>query len=198
MTKVIRLTEDKLYECIEESVRNVLSELDWKTYMNYSKGRRAQGNLKKAREGEEWARKNFNDKHFPNHEDGHEYAQNGNSNDYIQNDMGVVDMNSYGAQMNLHQSRNGFNTPIKDRYDNHEIQRFGGYANKKDGDYSVSHNISNFGDDGLFHGYSNEEGSMPKRRSSSQFADRYNRASKDLRNYYSGQSKYIRGKGWED
>ena len=33
----IRLTESKLKQIVEESVKNILTELDWKTYANAAK-----------------------------------------------------------------------------------------------------------------------------------------------------------------
>lgn len=38
----VRLTESQLHRVIKESVKQVLSELDWKTYMNAARGRKAQ------------------------------------------------------------------------------------------------------------------------------------------------------------
>lgn len=39
----IRLNESQLHNMISESVKQVLSELDWKTKMNYAQGRARQG-----------------------------------------------------------------------------------------------------------------------------------------------------------
>ena len=39
MKKIVRLTEGDLHKVIKESVNKVLTELDWKTKMNYVKGR---------------------------------------------------------------------------------------------------------------------------------------------------------------
>ena len=41
--KTIKLSEDKLKKIIEESVSGILSEMDWKTYMNASRKRKQQG-----------------------------------------------------------------------------------------------------------------------------------------------------------
>ncbi len=44
----IRLTESQLHSIIKESVKQVLSELDWKTYANAANKRQAQGNWQSA------------------------------------------------------------------------------------------------------------------------------------------------------
>jgi hypothetical protein len=41
--KLVRLTEDDLHRIIKESVNNILTELDWKTYANAADKRRKQG-----------------------------------------------------------------------------------------------------------------------------------------------------------
>lgn len=42
--QLIRLTENDLHNIIKESVNNILTELDWKTYMNASRKREKQAN----------------------------------------------------------------------------------------------------------------------------------------------------------
>ena len=44
----IRLTESQLHKLIKESVKQVLSELDWKTYANAANKRQAQGHWNRA------------------------------------------------------------------------------------------------------------------------------------------------------
>lgn len=48
MKKIIRLTESDLHEIIRSSAESVLSEMDWKTYMNASKRRKLQGDELRA------------------------------------------------------------------------------------------------------------------------------------------------------
>ena len=45
MKQRIRLTESELHRLIKESVNNILSELDWKTYANAAKKRYKQASL---------------------------------------------------------------------------------------------------------------------------------------------------------
>lgn len=57
---VIKLTESELKKVITESVRNILSELDYKTYLETAKKREAQGRSYSASELRDWADKQFN------------------------------------------------------------------------------------------------------------------------------------------
>lgn len=61
--KLIRLTEGDLHRIIKESVNNILSEMDWKTYMNAAKARQEQGNYKSSDKLMKHAQQQFNKKH---------------------------------------------------------------------------------------------------------------------------------------
>ena len=63
MKKVIRLTESDLHRIIKESVNNILTELDWKTYANAAKSRQEQGNDKSSDKLQQYAQQQFNKKH---------------------------------------------------------------------------------------------------------------------------------------
>lgn len=70
MKKTIRLTESELHNVIKESVSNILSELDWKSYANASKKRKKQwqekpslDNWKKAYKLADKANRTFNDEY---------------------------------------------------------------------------------------------------------------------------------------
>lgn len=52
MKRIVRLTEGDLHRIIKESVNNIITELDWKTKMNYVKGRQRQGD-EAYRQGDE-------------------------------------------------------------------------------------------------------------------------------------------------
>ena len=59
--KLIRLTESELRKVIKESVNRVLTELDWKTKMNYVMGRQKQGD-EAYRQGDENGARKYWDK----------------------------------------------------------------------------------------------------------------------------------------
>ena len=53
--KLIRITESDLHRIVRESVNNVLTELDWKTYMNAARKRYIQGKDDKANKLDSYA-----------------------------------------------------------------------------------------------------------------------------------------------
>ena len=91
--KIIRLTEQGLHNVIKESVNKILSELDWKTYMNGARGRKAQADRFRDRLGsdirtvmddssdelEDYAADVFNRQHG---RDGADYNYEGDSPEY--------------------------------------------------------------------------------------------------------------------
>lgn len=63
MKSTIKLTESELKGMIEESVKRVLSELDWKTYMNAARKRSKQGHSMKSHDLASYAKEKFNQQH---------------------------------------------------------------------------------------------------------------------------------------
>lgn len=74
----IRLTESKLKQIVAESVKNILTELDWKTYASAAKKDRDPNRAKKFREK---AAENFNQEFEYNGDD--EFARTKMSNDTL-------------------------------------------------------------------------------------------------------------------
>ena len=76
--KLIRLTESDLHRIVKESVSNILTELDWKTYMNAARKRAERDGLVDnkgrlmgaAKDLEDWGEKQFFNKHNLNAPDG--------------------------------------------------------------------------------------------------------------------------------
>lgn len=60
----VRLTESQLHRVINESVKQVLSELDWKTYANAARQRKNQGNVNNSKELKKASARAFN-KQYP-------------------------------------------------------------------------------------------------------------------------------------
>ena len=69
MKNTIKLTESELKGMIEESVKRVLSELDWKTYMNAARKRSKQGRSMKSHDLATYAKEKFNQQHGYEDED---------------------------------------------------------------------------------------------------------------------------------
>ncbi len=63
MKKIVRLTESDLHRIIKESVNNIITELDWKTYANAANKRQAQGNWQSADRLRDQMVNSFNNKY---------------------------------------------------------------------------------------------------------------------------------------
>jgi hypothetical protein len=231
MRHKVRLTESKLHRIIKESVKAVLNELDWKTYMNAARKRKEQGDKirdlyrkngwnapydtsydQKSGELEKYAQEVFQKKHG---KDGHSHQYDGPYTSYRgrysfkkgdDSDAEIkapVQRHTYydGSFEDGRHYRYGNGTPslyagrvVDDTFDHFEgndedgfydrnnERRWTGVA-RSDG-FSYDPNMSSVGD----------EVSMSK-------DDDYNKALEDMTNdmvdYYTGKSKYEKGKGWQ-
>jgi len=103
MKKRIRLTESDLHRIVNRSVKRVLresqllTELDPRTYANYARGRAAQGNYKKAVEGQEYAAQQFNNQYG---------YDNRNLNGYVQSDSNNPNVKYMGYDTDYYRMRN--------------------------------------------------------------------------------------------
>lgn len=167
---LIRLTENDLHNIVKESVNKVLTELDWKTKMNYVMGRQKQGD-EAYRQGDENGARKYWDKAgdgIYDVRDEFEKKYNGRPFRNMKDDkfrMGDINKNTgdiytsfnHGKYFNNYTSKNG-NAPDVYGYDN---------------DYY----LDNFED-------KND-------------VDTFRRMNKDVNNYRNGNSKYVKGKGWQ-
>ena len=167
---LIRLTENDLHNIVKESVNKVLTELDWKTKMNYVMGRQKQGD-EAYRQGDENGARKYWDKAgdgIYDVRDEFEKKYNGRPFRNMKDDkfrMGDINKNTgdiytsfnHGKCFNNYTSKNG-NAPDVYGYDN---------------DYY----LDNFED-------KND-------------VDTFRRMNKDVNNYRNGNSKYVKGKGWQ-
>lgn len=167
---LIRLTENDIHNIVKESVNKVLTELDWKTKMNYVMGRQKQGD-EAYRQGDENGARKYWDKAgdgIYDVRDEFEKKYNGRPFRNMKDDkfrMGDINKNTgdiytsfnHGKCFNNYTSKNG-NAPDVYGYDN---------------DYY----LDNFED-------KND-------------VDTFRRMNKDVNNYRNGNSKYVKGKGWQ-
>lgn len=167
---IIRLTENDIHNIVKESVNKVLTELDWKTKMNYVMGRQKQGD-EAYRQGDENGARKYWDKAgdgIYDVRDEFEKKYNGRPFRNMKDDkfrMGDINKNTgdiytsfnHGKCFNNYTSKNG-NAPDVYGYDN---------------DYY----LDNFED-------KND-------------VDTFRRMNKDVNNYRNGNSKYVKGKGWQ-
>lgn len=176
--QVIRLTESDLHRVINESVKQVLSELDWKTYNSAYEKQASRGydrnhpsrdnNFKKA------AQKAFNDQFAYEDENGYYIGKvDGtpiNTNPYLPKDFHthaqVRHKDGYGYDTLDY----GYNEP---RYEN-------GYDGTPSGYYNLNHrNIDDYYD---------KMGEVGKKARI---------GNKEMENYRNGNYEYQKGKGWQ-
>lgn len=209
---------------IKESLQNALNELDWKTYMNASKKRKKQADElrdkfnmggrnsydDKADDLEKYAQKTFNDKHG---KDGNPYQWEGSpnfkgrytvddysgDNDFKEKAPTEKDKWWKGEKADgIRKYRHGKGLPYRELGLVHDDEMEYAYS-IKDGWSGThqAHRTDRINQDGVnfdpylssdtfnFHGSKNDE---------------YNNALDNMRNnmkdYYTGKSKYIKGKGW--
>ena len=220
MGKNIRLNESQFNELITESVNRILTEMDWKTYINASRKRKEQAdNFRnrywdgmnsyddRADELEKHAQKMFAMKHGKNGED-HNYegdspsymgriSGRGNHDFAIKNKPSFVFKNrDDGSDVELRKYRYGNGIPYRnggkvhddtlDNYHNWDwdrnVYRQHTMGYDKDGEHYDTWNSS-----------IGNEISMSKDKD---YNARQDAMSKDMLDYYTGKSKYIKGKGW--
>jgi hypothetical protein len=167
--KLIRLTESDLHNIIKESVNNILSELDWKTYANAAKKRAEQGRHDDANKLIDAANKSIRNK-YTNTQDAHDWKGFGNGaslNAYINQDGGTIE----DQRSSWDGDRRNFG---KRATETHKFNNNGSY----------SKTLSGTGDS-----------NMGNR--SQTYMNTLNRMGNDMQRYYSGESKYTKGKGWD-
>lgn len=169
MKKRIKLTESDLHRVIKESVKHVISELDWKTYVNAANKRQAQGKQENANQLLGAANKSFNKKHFNNQIGEYDWwANNPDDNyeaqawGYINHDEGTV--NDHRRMLQGNRSGTEIYTANKNG-----ISKTPSYGNDKNVRFD---------------------------QVSPQYRGQVNRAVNDINNYYSGNSEYLNGYGW--
>ena len=168
--KLIRLTESDLHKVIKESVNKVLTELDWKTKMNYVMGRQKQGD-EAYRQGDENGARKYWDK----------------AGDGI-----------YDVRDEFEKKYNGrpFRNMKDDKFRTGDI-------NKNTGDIYTSFNHGK-----CFNNYTSKNGNAPDvygydndyyldNFEDKNDVDTFRRMNKDVNNYRNGNSKYVKGKGWQ-
>lgn len=166
----IKLTESKLKQIVAESVKEVLSELDWKTTMNASRKAAENGDDERARRFETYADQQFNKKHggYDAHETngkafGEDGRYTGNLISKVYSDEGVIGDNR-GVDHGFGKSHGGV-----------DIHRFNknGYQREFRGKNSPELN-----------------------QASAKYTNTVNNMGRDMQNYYGGTAQYEKGKGW--
>ena len=226
----IRLTESDLHNIIKESVKTIINEMDWKTYMNASRKRKEQANKFREKylkgrnsydemsdELELYAQKMFQKKHGKNGSD-HNYEGEspsymgrntidmyGDSNFDIKNpvhskweddtpewDGGAGDK----SEVTLRKYRYGNGFPYRDYGKVHD-DTFDSYKNwawSKDAERKDTRRINKDGEH--YDPYNSSVGDEISVSQDKDYRDRQDAMTNDMLNYYTGKSKYQKGKGW--
>lgn len=223
---IIRMTESEFKKMVNESVKKILTELDWKTYMNASRKRKLQGDElrgkfprthlahgwnsydDKADELEKTAQASFQRKHG---KDGYPYQWEGSPSFKGRYSIGEFGSDKdfeikaptekgwFGGEMadGIRRYRNGKGIPFRNRGKIQDDTFEYGYGMPAwDGD-KQAHRTDIIDGDGMR--FEPNLSTNPDYFSVSKDKN-YNDALKgmadDMQDYYGGKSKYIKGKGW--
>lgn len=182
----IRLTESQLHNIIKESVRQMLSELDWKTYANAANKRQAQGNWQSADSLRDQMVNSFNDKYATSDSEYNDY--NGISTN--KNASFQMDNGSMGDQGALK-----FRSQI--RQSNGEIPQ---YINRNYRTGLEKDIYNQLPSQGQWHGQRGmtdaDKNTKQQPTWSSKVRDKAMQGVYDVDRYHNGQAKYVKGKGW--
>lgn len=178
--KLIRLTESDLHNIIKESVNNILSELDWKTYANANKEARKRGDADYWREKGE---KGF---------DAIKKAANGR-----------IRAKRFGDA-----SKNTFNRDYGYKNGNHwdndyaEVRLGGDFDSTEEfAPHAVGYRSKGYGNPAKYeHGWSDSPmGHMEPEEffnANSDASEAYRNADAEWKDYKKGNYEYQKGKGW--
>ena len=230
---IVRINESQLHEIIKGTVKRVLSEMDWKTYMNASRKRKEQANamrdgFKEAFPNSKYAvgRNSFDDmsdeleKHSQrmfNHKhgkDGYPYQWVGSpdykgrftrGNTYSDDDFETKAPTKQGwwrgeKADGIRHYRRGEGFPMRNVGRIHDDEYDYAYGNQPDNVYSGDFNahrttkIDSNGEE--FDPYLSDNSEHMADYQDRDFMNSLNDMSKDMQSYYSGKSKYTKGKGW--
>lgn len=210
----IRLTESQLHQVIKESVNKILTELDWKTGLNGAKLAKKRGNIKLSNKLLNYATETLSSKypHRLKHEDHYTDIPDGLC-DYSQSDWFDPYLNTDYGYMNAKSRADG--GAIRDgwRSDGEYHKSFGNKGVKGYGfDKDISGERFKAGEPNIIH----TDPDQPDRdewrtityRTSKYGGDNWKNQDKtpqwdwknmsdDMEKYYTGKSKYQKGKGWQ-
>lgn len=179
MKRTIKLSESDLHRVIAESVRQCLTELDWKTYQNARRKANERGEYDRAMRFGNASDKAFND----------EFAYQGDEESpyFEPNVRGDTFMNKIIANSERH----GFESPSHTLY---HTRNKGG----KPYDYDTTKAF------GIMDKYDKEKRyrrtinpSLKRFFGNAEQEDAYRRASKEMDDYVDGNYEYVKGEGWK-
>lgn len=198
--QVIRLTEGDLHKIIKESVSKILTELDWKTYMNAARARQTQGNGDKASNLEAYANNQFNRQHF-------------GDRDYYLSHEDVSQGNDLSVNAGLTANANMNGGYMKDERD-YTSPMYGATMQTPWGNYREIIGRNKLAGGTVYHGFGKDyvkngtgyamkmkggggDHSQMLNRVNNDYKNKINSVGNDLDGYYNNKSKYVKGQGWQ-
>ena len=183
----IRLTESQLHSIIKESVKQVLSELDWKTYANAANKRQAQGNWQSADSLRDQMVNSFNNKYATSDSEYNSY--NGistNKSASFQMDNGSMgDQGALKFRSQIKQSNGELPQYINRNYRTGLEQDFYNQLPPQ-GQWHGQHGMTDA-----------DKNTKQQPTWSSKVRDKAMQGVYDVDRYHNGQAKYVKGKGWQ-
>lgn len=181
----IRLTESQLHRVIRESVKQALSELDWKTYANAGKKAGEGGDISAQREmnpkgtPNQWFKDASNARYRANKF--YDKAREQFDTDYGYSNGSLYDKDASNVRM-------GGSFTSSEEFSPHAVgYKDKGYGNPYKYEYGRRYD-----------GYAGQDMSPEEFFNGNQeAAGAYRKADKEIRGYKQGQAKYAKGKGWQ-
>jgi hypothetical protein len=176
---VIRINEAQLKEIVAESVKQCLTELDWKTYQNARRKSQERGEYDRALRFGNASDKAFNDK----------FAYQGDEESpYFEPN---VRGDTFSNKVIAHSERHGFDSQSHTLY----------HQRNKDGipyDYDSTKAfgiMDKYDKEGRYRRMKNP--SLKRFFGNAEQEDAYRRASKEMDDYIDGNYEYVKGDGWK-
>ena len=187
MKQTIHLKESELHNIICESIKEIISELDWKTYANAAKKRQAQGNFQSADSLRQQMVNSFNNKYATSDSEYDNY--NGistNKSASFQMDNGSM---GYPGSLKFTSQINQSNGEIPQYIDRNYRTGL-----EKDMYNQLPSQGQWYGQNGMT---DDDKNTKQQPSWSSKVRDKAMQGVYDTDRYHNGQAKYVKGQGWQ-
>lgn len=201
--KVIKLNESEFKNIIIEAVKNTLSEMNWKTYINAARGFYDAGDIEKAHKLEKYAQEMFQKEHGKNgysHQYEYDSPSYGGRRDYSDSDKDfevkspTKDGYWFGEKAKIRNYRYGNGIPYlrhgelhDDTFDYAEGYGFTGNVRRK-------HTMKYDEDGEKYDPYNSSVGNEVSMSKDKNYNAALDDIADDLKSYYTNKSKYRNGK----
>lgn len=200
---IIKLTESQLHKVIKESVKNVLSEMNWKTYLNAAKGRKQQADELRDLYGNDFPNSlisTYRNSYDERSDDLENYAQsqfNKEYNDPILTHTSERDGWWDGEKAHLKHTRKATGIPHRDYGELYDETFDDAIGDGFTGNIHRKHATIINKDGAKYEPNLSTVGNEVSYSKSLKYNRLMDNMKDDMKNYYQGKSKYNKGKGWE-